>query len=225
MPAVPARYRPLVATAGLTGLRWGECVGLRWGRVDLTAAELRVVETLVEVSGKITPKPYPETRAGRRTVPIPPELVAILTNHRTRSNATGGGDLAFTNTSGGPIGRTSFHSRIWRPVLVRAGMLGRVTATGPHRFVPTWPDTTGMEWSAEFTTERDAVAHVLRKAAGGSRFHDLRHSYATWLISAGVPVNVVQVAIGHEQASTTLDHYTHTPRDHQDRLRAGSGPR
>ena len=51
------------------------------------------------------------------------------------------------------------------------------------------------------------------KAAGGLRFHDLRHGYATWLISSGVPVNAVQAAMGPEQASTTLNCYTHTPAD------------
>lgn len=38
--------------------------------------------------------------------------------------------------------------------------------------VATWPDREGVEWSAEFTTERDAVACVTQKAAGGLRFHD-----------------------------------------------------
>jgi integrase len=43
-------------------------------------------------------------------------------------------------------------------------------------------------------------------------FHDLRHCYATWLVSDGVPVNV-QAVMGHEQASTTLNRYTHVPAD------------
>jgi integrase len=51
------------------------------------------------------------------------------------------------------------------------------------------------------------------------RFHDLRHSYASWLISDGVPVNVVQRPMGHEQASTTLNRYVHAPRDYEDRVR------
>jgi hypothetical protein len=44
-------------------------------------------------------------------------------------------------------------------------------------------------------------------------FHDLRHCYATWLVSEGVPVNMVQAVMGHEQASTTLNRYTHVPAD------------
>jgi integrase len=51
------------------------------------------------------------------------------------------------------------------------------------------------------------------------RFHDLRHSYATWLVSDGVPVNVVQRLMGHERASTTLNRYVHAPRDYDERVR------
>ncbi len=40
------------------------------------------------------------------------------------------------------------------------------------------------------------------------RFHDLRHSYATWLVSEGVPVNDVAKVMGHEQTSP---HWTDTP--------------
>ena len=50
------------------------------------------------------------------------------------------------------------------------------------------------------------------------RFHDLRHSYATWLVSEGVPVNDVARVMGHEQTSTTLDRYTHSTRDRDRRV-------
>jgi integrase len=35
-----------------------------------------------------------------------------------------------------------------------------------------------------------------------------------------VPVNVVQAVMGHEQASTTLNRYTHVPADTHARVRA-----
>lgn len=53
----------------------------------------------------------------------------------------------------------------------------------------------------------------------GLRFHDLRHSYATWLVSDGVPVSVVQRLMGHELASTTLNRYVHAPDDYDERVR------
>lgn len=52
------------------------------------------------------------------------------------------------------------------------------------------------------------------------RFHDLRHAYATWLVTDGVPINLVQRVMGHEQASTTPNRYTHTPDDYAARVLA-----
>ena len=60
-----------------------------------------------------------------------------------------------------------------------------------------------------------AIGYIANKALGALRFHDLRHSYATWLVSEGVPVNVVRKVMGHEQTSTTLDIYTHAPDDYE----------
>ncbi|MET8832871.1 tyrosine-type recombinase/integrase [Micromonospora sp. NPDC004540] len=109
---------------------------------------------------------------------------------------------------------------MWLPSLVPAGLLGQVINVGPHRYRAVWPDREGVEWSAEFTTEREAVACVAAKAAGGMRFHDLRHAYATWLVTDGVPINLVQRVMGHEQVSTTLNRYTHTPDDYAARVLA-----
>jgi integrase len=41
------------------------------------------------------------------------------------------------------------------------------------------------------------------------RFHDLRHSAATLLLSMGVPAKVVQEILGHSSSSTTMDRYSH----------------
>jgi integrase len=48
--------------------------------------------------------------------------------------------------------------------------------------------------------------------------HDLRHSYATWLVSEGVPPNIVQRIMGHEDVTTTLAIYTDVPADYVDRV-------
>lgn len=216
LPAVPDRYRALVALAGGTGLRWGECTGLRWESLDLTRNTVEVVRVAVEVSGNVTIKPYPKSRAGRRTVPVPDFAVDLLTAHREAFAAGPRGEV-FTNSSAGPLRRTLFRARVWRPSLVRAGLLGNLSRLGHFKWRAAWVDPEGVEWTAEFTTEREAVAHVAKMAPGGLRFHDLRHSYATELVSRGVPVNDVQAVMGHEKPSTTLNLYTHRSdgRDHR----------
>jgi ATP-dependent helicase/nuclease subunit A len=40
-------------------------------------------------------------------------------------------------------------------------------------------------------------------------FHAFRHTHATQLITAGVPIQEVSRRLGHSRVSTTLDIYTH----------------
>lgn len=54
----------------------------------------------------------------------------------------------------------------------------------------------------------------------GSRFHDLRHHYASVLLSAGVSVKAVQANLGHASATVTLNVYGHFMPDDEDRTRA-----
>lgn len=207
VPAVPHRYRALVATAGGTGLRWGEVAGLCLDVLDLDQQILRVVRTVIEVAGRVSVKPYPKSSAGRREVPLPGWLAPILREH-TQHHPPGQHGLIFTNTAGTPVSRTAFRARIWRPSLVRAGLLGQITPASGGRFHARWTDRNGQEQRAEFATYDQAVAHVARHATGALTFHGLRHSYATWLVDDGVPVNMVQKVLGHERSSTTLDLYT-----------------
>lgn len=84
LPVVPNRYRALVALAGGTGLRWGECIGLRWDAV--TEGTLRVERVAVEVGGHVTCKPYPKSLAGLRDVPVPPMVRQLLAPSRAVRN-------------------------------------------------------------------------------------------------------------------------------------------
>ncbi|PKY99796.1 site-specific integrase [Actinomyces urogenitalis] len=54
------------------------------------------------------------------------------------------------------------------------------------------------------------------KAAGldpRPRVHDLRHSHASALIAAGIPLPVIQRRLGHESIQTTVDTYGHLAPD------------
>ena len=51
------------------------------------------------------------------------------------------------------------------------------------------------------------------------RFHDLRHSTATFLLSMGVHPKVVQEILGHSRISMTLDTYSHVlPSMHEEAM-------
>ncbi|HLF77345.1 MAG TPA: tyrosine-type recombinase/integrase [Dehalococcoidia bacterium] len=51
---------------------------------------------------------------------------------------------------------------------------------------------------------------IIRDAGVGHlRFHDLRHASATYMLQAGVPVQMVSARLGHSRTSTTTDIYAH----------------
>jgi hypothetical protein len=88
-----------------------------------------------------------------------------------------------------------------------------------------YPDDEYGIWEEEgFERAAEAVSHVCRNQIGGLRFHDLRHSYATWLVDDGVPPNMVQRVMGHERSSTTLDLYTRRTDNPERLLEALSDP-
>jgi integrase len=61
-------------------------------------------------------------------------------------------------------------------------------------------------------------------ALPGIRLHDLRHTHATILLTAGVPVHVVSQRLGHASAVVTMTVYAHvlpgSQRDAADRFAA-----
>ena len=85
-------------------------------------------------------------------------------------------------------------------------------------------DDAGEDWQAHGlvfptlngtpTEPRNLIRHftLALKAAGlpeTMRFHDLRHSCATFLIAQGVHARVVMEILGHSQISVTMNTYAH----------------
>ncbi|GGL22194.1 tyrosine-type recombinase/integrase [Phycicoccus endophyticus] len=57
----------------------------------------------------------------------------------------------------------------------------------------------------------------------GLRFHDLRHTFASLLIAAGLDVKTVQTRMRHASAVTTLNTYGHMFPDTDDKSRDAVG--
>jgi integrase len=119
--ATDEHYRPLVVVLATTGLRWGEAVGLRVGRVDLLARELRVEETANEAAGVLTYGP-PKSEASVRTVTLPARAVdALLPLVAGRDRK----DLVFVTRQGLPVRHRNFYYRQWRRAVAAAGLVER----------------------------------------------------------------------------------------------------
>jgi integrase len=79
-----------------------------------------------------------------------------------------------------------------------------------------WLNEWGLVFTGEYgsPTSRTALQKEFRRmlrAAGLQRIriHDLRHSYATLELAAGVSPKVVQESFGHARIGVTLDLYAH----------------
>ncbi|MCA1708858.1 MAG: site-specific integrase [Actinobacteria bacterium] len=120
--AMSEASRPMVYLAAVTSMRWEEIVALRVGRLNFMSRtpSLTVMETYTEIGGYEDVK----TPAGRRTIHLPPFLVAMLAEHLARRGSPSGDELVFVAPRGGQLRMTNFHRREWLPATRKAGLQG-----------------------------------------------------------------------------------------------------
>lgn len=123
--AVPSRFRALVLSAALTGLRWGELIALRRCDVDLGTATVHVYRRISEArDGDMTAGPTKST-AGARSVAVPGFLVGELLCHMMRFAEAGTTGLIFVGDRGGLLRRGNFHRATeWTTTVSQVGMPG-----------------------------------------------------------------------------------------------------
>jgi integrase len=190
---VPAEWRCLFATAVYTGMRRGELVALQKGDVDLEQGEIIVTRSWDAGT----------TKSGRaRVIPIHSELRPYLAQAMRESPS----ELVFPRPDG------SMHSpNVDLPALLRSAMNRAQLVEG---------------WAHKCRrcghVEHSASSEVRRCSKAGCgftlwpspkpraiRFHDLRHTTATLLLKARVPLAVVQRILGHSSPTITAGVYGH----------------
>ena len=115
--AIPPRFKTLVLAAAYTGARFGELAALDTDHYQPLRRSIRIDRTLSEVRGQLH-LGQPKTRAARRTLILPEWLADALDEHLATWPPTDG--LIFTAPEDGPLRRSGFRTRHWKPAVKKS---------------------------------------------------------------------------------------------------------
>jgi integrase len=180
---------PAVAMAAGTGARINEILALEWAAVDWAAKTLRINAALKPTSAGLE-RGTPKTERSRRTVRLDDGLLALLRAERERQES---------------------EQRAIRGIADSVATLRSLLPENALLF-PTSPIDPAKP------RRHGPISKAFAKCAAaqgfeGLRFHDLRHTHATLLLQAGVPVAAVSARLGHANAAVTLGIYSHATTD------------
>lgn len=191
---------PFVMLCLYAGLRREEALALQWDSVYLDDAAPRIVVCRAWHTEHNRPVVTTDlkTKASKRTIPIPPQLVACLKEVKASSTSP---YVIANRTDGGPLSGTQW-TRLWKYVTVRSTKERTYTRyVNGQKIKHTVTPVLGERAVHNNTVVYSIDFHVTP--------HQLRHTYITNLLLAGVDVKTVQYLAGHEHAKITLDIYAH----------------
>lgn len=218
MTARRAAVKPSTANRSLVVLKHIFKLGVRWGHLrENPAADARLAQEprgrerfltedeAARLLTACTPWLYPIVLAAIHTGARQGELLGL----RWEDVDLGRGILHFRRTKNGHP-RQVRASETLRGAL--KGLQSRLAGEAVflnHSGEPVHRD--GLTWSFRAACRRASIV--------GLRFHDLRHSAASFLVQAGVPLNTVREILGHRSLAMTL-RYAHLAPGHQDEAAA-----
>jgi integrase len=122
--AMTARYRAAVIIQAAAGLRVSELLGLQVRDIDFLRRTLRVERQLLRDGGSFGP---PKTPESERVIPLPANVLPILSEHIRQYPPNDDGVL-FTTTHGNPIRQDVYSDAIFKPAVRRAGLADTTTS-------------------------------------------------------------------------------------------------
>lgn len=180
LPLLPdERLGVAIILACGTGLRRGELLGLRWQDVDMSQALLSVRQALARIHAP---------HAGRQTRLVM-QAPKTATSRRTI-----------------PLPAVCVQALRAHRARQAEEKLTLGPAYQDHGLVVCQADGTPLNPAALSR----CFTRVLEKAGlPHRRLHDLRHTFATWMLELGESPKTVQTLLGHSTVAITLDLYSH----------------
>lgn len=190
---------PFVMIALYAGLRREEILALQWDCVQLDGEAPRITVRRawhIEHNRPIVLELL-KTESAKRTIPIPPVLVECLKAVKENSKS----DYVIANRDGGALSETQWR-RVWNYVIVRS-----TKERTYYRYI------NGQKIAHTVSPKKGEADKRNKKVVHTIDFdvtpHQLRHTYITNLLLAGIDVKTVQYLAGHKHAKITLDIYAH----------------
>ena len=178
----PPQYSVITQLALLLGARRGEICALRWSDIDFEKGTLSIKRTVQSIPGIGLVFNAPKTRRGKRCLRIGADCVELLQEYRRYQKAE----------------RFRIGSAWVRKVTLENGkVVDNDMLFTKWNGEPMDPDIISS-WFPKFLETHDLP---------DVNFHSLRHSNASILIAAHVPITTVSGRLGHAQTSTTLNYY------------------
>ena len=190
------------------GLRREEILALQWDCVflDVPAPYLSVKRAWHTEHNRPVILDALKTSAAKRDIPIPPPLADCLKEVKAKSQSP----FVVANRDGKPLSYTQFQ-RVWKYIVTRSNKERTYV-----RYV------NGQKIKHTVTPALGEKAPHNGKVVYSLDFqvtpHQLRHTYITNLIYAGVDPKTVQYLAGHENSKITMDIYAKVKYNSPDAL-------
>lgn len=176
-------------------------MALKWDAVNLEARTLEVRAVAVITGGSVVIEERAKSDAGLRVLPICQALhAALLSVPEERREG-------FVCLSA--KGKQLTESAVSRALETFCKVLERILNGEP-------PTQRGRRTDLERKkAEKEKKLPAKERKQFEFTAHDLRHTYATALYDAGVPVKAAQYFLGHADIRITLDLYTHLSKERE----------
>ena len=173
-------YGEIIILLIYTGMRIGECLGLRWKDIDFENNTIKIDNTIATVTNRdktstkktMVTDTSPKTKKSARIIPVSKTAKNALINFKELTTSSIDPESYIVVTQNGKLSNARNIRRTLDSILKGCGLY-KINSNQSY----------GL--------------------------HSLRHTFVSMLLAKGVDIKIISELVGHEKVSTTYDIYAH----------------